>query len=170
MMGLFGIIPSKKDTDRIFKQVLKYSNDLKNIIITENCIDYSKFDISSLEYLTILYDLKMYKEVMQVKYSNQYIEAVIRTILYSLEDIQRKAGNKISKGYLTKLFINLSNYLNELARITNEQGENIMMVTASHLCADELYMSEEDFENHSNLIIKISDHFNMIMNLSESEI
>jgi hypothetical protein len=169
-MGLFRIVPSKKDIDRIFKQVLKYSNDLKNIIITENCIDYSKFDISGLEYLTILYDLKMYKEVMQVKYSNKYIEVVIRTILYSLEDMQRKAGNNISKEYLTKLFINLSNYLNELARVANDQGEDIMMVTASHLCANELYMDEEDFENHFNLIVKITDHFNMIINLKKNEI
>ena len=45
-----------------------------------------------------------------------------------------------------------------------------MVITAGHLCADELFMSESDFEKHSNLIVKIAEHFNFIMNLPKDEI
>lgn len=164
-MGLFKNVPSSKKSKQVWDKILGLSHELKCIIVSHQCVDFRKVNLGGLEYALFMYDLEMYRQVMTRKYSGFYIEATIRTIFNSMESSMRSAGNNISGGQMFTMYVKLSNTLHQLYGLAEKNGMNGLHAVATYLCSDECGMSTQEIEENEELVIKIANHFEKIVNL-----
>lgn len=170
-MGLFkNKIPTAKKATEVGNKILNLSQELKSIIELQDCVDFEKVNITGLEYALFMYDLEFYKQVMTIKYSNFYIETIIRTIFINFEENIRKSGNNIQKDYMLNIYLKLSDSINKIYNIAKNQGVDEFVAVAMYLCSDECLMTEYEIEINENMIVKIAEHFRKIINLPETEI
>lgn len=170
-MGLFNNkIPSGKKAKQIGDKVMVFSQELKNIIISHNCVDFKSVNVNGLDYALFMYDLDFYRQVMSIKYSKFYIEFIIRTIFASMERNLRNAGNRIEENYLFNTYLNLSNAFHQIYNITKKEGLDEFEAVAIYLCSDELHMSDFEISSNEELIVEIATHFKKIINLPYGEI
>ena len=162
-------LPSKKEIENHHSRIIKYSEIFKNIVVTQNCINYSKVNIESIDYAAFFYILNIYMALLEVKYSKLYINVVTKTILMNIEDNLRNNGNKIENGYFEKIYAKLSESLIQLFNIAKNNGDDGFKIIAIYFCSDELQMNNFEIDQNENMIIKIINLFNKIINLPESE-
>lgn len=166
----FKNVPTAKKANEIFNKIISSSSELKRIIIN-NCNEKGlNVNIEEIEYSTFLYDLFFYNQVMHIKYSDFFIESIINAILITCEENLNKNCNNIQKGYFQKIYKNLSHTLFEINKISKEQGINELYGVAGYYCNDELKLDEKSFQDDEILIELIANHFQKIINISESEI
>lgn len=169
-MGLFSNVPTSKKAKAVGDKVMGFSHELKCIIVSHQCVDFSKVNLGGLEYALFMYDLDCYREAMTTKYSGFYIESIIRTIFIGMESNMRKAGNNIADGYLFNMYVKLSNSLYQVFITARKEGLDGFYAIAKYLCSDECGMNEEAIEKNSPLITEIENHFRKIANLPASTI
>lgn len=164
-MGFLKNIPTNKKAKFAGDSVMSLSHELKSIIVAQNCVDFKTINLGGLEYALFMYDLECYRQVMTLKYSNFYIESIIRTIFLTMESNMRMSGNKISDGYLLNIFTKLSNAIHNAFSIAKNDGVDGFYGVAEYLLLDECGMSEEEIDANMDLVVKIVGHFNKIVNL-----
>ena len=164
-MGLFTNLPTSKKTQQIGDKVIELSQELKEIILSYNCIDLNKVSLNGLEYALFMYDLECYRQLLTIKHNNHFIETTIRTIFNTMESNHKRIGNTFMDGYMFNIFRKLSISLNQVYNIATQQGIDGLYGVAMYLCSDECGMSEEEIDRNHEMVLAISKHFNKIVNL-----
>ena len=164
-MGLFKNIPTSNKAQCIGNHAISLSQELKQIIISNNCVDLNKISLSTLDNVLFMYDLECYRQLMTTKHNGFFIETTLRTIFATMEFNNRQAGIDVSDGYLFEVFKKLSNSLHQVYGLAVNQGIDGLYGIAMYLCSNELGMSEEDINQNQDLVLDISKHFNKIINL-----
>lgn len=169
-MRLFVNVPTSKKTKAVGDRIMRFSHDLKCIIVSHQCVDFQKVNLGGLEYALFMYDLDCYREAMITKYSRFYIESTIRAIFLVIEGNLRKAGNNIADGYIFNMYVKLSNSLYQIFITAKKEGLDGFYAIAKYLCSDECGMNEEAIEKNAPLITEIANHFRKIANLPATDI
>ncbi len=165
-----GKLANRKEIELIANKILNLSSDFKKIV-SENCAKYGyNIDMEELEISAFMYNLFFYTQVMKVKYSKAFIDMSINTILYNIEDSAKKMENPIPKKYFHNIFKKLSNSLSEIHKISEQNDVDPLYMVSMYYCSDELRLGEEELEEDSILVDRITNHFQSIMNLSIEEI
>ena len=165
-MGLFKNIPTNNKAQSIGNQVISLSQELKQIIISNNYVDWDKISSSTLDNVLFMYDLECYRQLMTIKHNSFFIETTLRTIFATMESNNKRAGINVSDGYLFEVFKNLSNSLHRVYGLAVNQGIDGLYGIAMYLCSNELGMSEEEVNQNQDIVLAISRHFNKIINLN----
>ena len=165
-MGLFKNIPTSNKAQYIGNNVISLSQELKQIIISNNCVNFNKISLSTLDNVLFMYDLECYRQLMTIKHNGFFIETTLRTIFATMESNNRQAGINVSDGYLFEVFKKLSNSLHQVYGLAVNQGLDGLYGIAMYLCSNELGMSEEEINQNQDMVLEISKHFNKIINLN----
>ena len=165
-MGLFKNMPSSKKAQNIGNEVMSLSQELKQIILSYDCVDLERISLSGLEYALFMYDLECYRQLMTLKHNGFFIETTLRTIFLTMESNNRKAGVEVADGVMFNMFKKLSNSLHQVYGMAVESGLDGLYGIAMYLCSDECGMSESEINENQEMVLAISKHFNKIINLS----
>lgn len=163
-MALFKNVPTPKKAQAVGDTVLKLSSELRNIIVSYNCVDFKKVNLGSLEYALFMYDLWCYSYVMTLKHNSFFIETTIRTVFSTMESNMKKAGNNIASGYMYNTFTKLSGSLNKTYDLAKKQGLDGFQGVAMYLCSDECGLSNEEIAENEEMICEIAKHFAKVLN------
>lgn len=163
-------IPTSKEAQRIGDNVFRLSQELKNIIISHNCVDFSKINVDGLDYALYMYDLEFYRQVMSVKHSQFFIQVIIRTICSTFDTNIRNAGNIIRDNYFLDTYLNLSNSLRQVYNIAQQDNIDEFVGVSMYFCSNELQLTYNQIELHQKLVLDIADHFRSIINLPYNKI
>ena len=164
-MGLFKNVPTSKKAQIVGDKVMALSQELKEIILSYNCVDLNKISINGLEYALFMYDLECYRQLMTIKHDGFFIETTLRTIFITMESNNKRAGVPVKDGYMFDMFKKLSNSLHQVYGIAVEQGIDGLYGIAMYLCSDECGMSQEEIDQNQEMVLAVSRHFNKIINL-----
>ena len=164
-MGLFKNIPTSKKAQLIGDKVMALSQDLKNIILSYDCININEESLNGFEYALFMYDLECYRQVMTLKHNGFFIETTLRTIFITMESSNKRAGVNVADGMLFEMFKKLSNSLHYVYGQAVAQGLDGLFGIAMHLCSNECGMTNEEVAQNEDLVRAISKHFNQIINL-----
>ncbi len=143
-MGLFTNIPTPKKAQAVGDKVLALSQELKGIILSHDCVDFTRANINGLEYVLFMYDMECYRQVMTIKHNGPYIETILRTIFITMERGNKQAGVGVSDGYLFNLFKELSNTLHQVYGVATKEGTDGLYGIAAYLCSKECLMTTDE--------------------------
>lgn len=169
-MGLFKNVPSAKKAKKHGDKAMALSQELKNIIISHNCVNFENVDINGLDYVLFMYDLEIYQQIMNVKYSPFYIETIVRTIFISFEENNRRAGKHVPEHYFFDIFLNVSKTISAINETAAKDNQDNLELIAIYLCGTELQMSPVSVFHNEALIKDIKKHFLKIINLPYKEL
>lgn len=161
---------SNGHVSKTLNKVFELSQELKNILVSHNCIDFDTVSSNGLDYALFMYDMDVYRQVMSLKYSSFQIETIIRLIFITFENSNKRVGSEVEDNMLFNTFKKLSNSLREICSIANQQGIDEFVAIAMYFCSDECQMNEFDIEDNEDLILEIAEHFKKIINLPLCEI